>query len=104
MTGGEQQAVALAQRHLELIGEVDDHLRARTRASGLQEAQVAGRDARLEREVELGHPPALSPLAKQCTGIRRIQHPTHRVRAYRPSGPPSLTSEVMTGRQIRSVH
>lgn len=43
---GEEQLVALAQRHLELAGQQEDHLSARTRAPGLDEGQVPRRDAR----------------------------------------------------------
>jgi hypothetical protein len=39
--GGEQQVVALAQRHVQAVGEEEHHLRARARAAGLDEAQVA---------------------------------------------------------------
>ena len=53
VAGGEQHPVALAQRHVELLGQVQDHLLARARAAGLEEAQVARGDAGLEREVEL---------------------------------------------------
>ena len=65
VAGGEQQPVALAQRHLELVGEVQDHLGARLGAAGLDEAEVAGRDAGLEREVELAEAAALAPVAEQ---------------------------------------
>ena len=39
---GEQQLVALAQRHVELLGEVHDHLGARPRAARLHEARGGG--------------------------------------------------------------
>ena len=62
---GQQQAVALAQRHVELLGEVQDHLAARVRAARLEEAQVPGRHTGLEREVELAEPVALPPVPQQ---------------------------------------
>ena len=65
IAGGEQEPVALAQRDLELAGEVEDHLLARLRAAGLDEAEVAGGDARLEREVELAEAAALAPVAEE---------------------------------------
>jgi hypothetical protein len=65
VAGREQQRVALAQRNLERGRELDDHLGARTRAAGLDEAQVARRDARLEAEVELAEPAPLAPFAQQ---------------------------------------
>jgi hypothetical protein len=61
--GGQQQVVAVAQRHVELVGEVQHHLAARLRTARLQEAEVAGRDAGLERQVELAQPPPPSPVA-----------------------------------------
>ncbi len=39
-TGGQQQAVALAQGNLEVLGEVKHHLTARPGAPGLQKADV----------------------------------------------------------------
>ena len=65
MAGGEQQLVALPERDLELLGEQQHHLGARRRAAGLDEAQMPGRDPRVERQVELGAPPPLAPLAQQ---------------------------------------
>ena len=53
VAGREQQRVALAQRHLELLGEPQHHLGARARAARLDEAEVPRRHARLQREVEL---------------------------------------------------
>jgi hypothetical protein len=63
--GGQQQLVAVAQRDVELLGEVQDHLAARPRAAGLQEAEVAGGHAGLEREVELAQPAAPAPVLQQ---------------------------------------
>ena len=45
VAGGEQQVVAVAERHLQLLGEVQHHLGARSRPAGLDEAQVPRRDA-----------------------------------------------------------
>ena len=53
VAGGQQQLVALAQRHLELLGQVQHHLAAGLGAAGLDEAHVPGRDAGVERQVEL---------------------------------------------------
>src|SRR5207247_10940021 len=46
-------------------GEEHDHVTARRRAPGLDEAEVARGHARLHGEVELAHPPARAPLAQQ---------------------------------------
>ena len=43
--GRKEQVVAVAQGHLELFGEVEHHRGARARATGLDEAQMARRDA-----------------------------------------------------------
>ena len=59
----EQQLVAVSQRNLELLCEVQHHLRAWLRASRLDEAQMPRRDARLECQVKLAQPPALAPIA-----------------------------------------
>ena len=50
---GEQQLVAVAQGHVELLGEVQHHLGAGPRPPGLDEAQVPRGDVGLERQVEL---------------------------------------------------
>jgi hypothetical protein len=63
MAGGEQELVAVAQRNLEPIGQLQDHVGARARATGLDEAQVAGGDAGLEGQVELAQPAPPAPVA-----------------------------------------
>jgi hypothetical protein len=50
MTRGEQQLVAVAQRDVELLGEMDDHLRTRPCPPGLDEADMPGGHVRLERK------------------------------------------------------
>ena len=60
MAGGQQHLVALAERDFEVTGEQQHHFGARPRAARLDKAQVAGRDAGLEGQVELG---ALAPVA-----------------------------------------
>src|SRR6185312_2384409 len=79
--------------------EVDDHLPARVRAAGLEEADVAGRDARLQGQLELAAPAPSPPLAQQrgdtgpghgTRGLGRHQRQRTRVGVARP-----ITSEVM---------
>ena len=65
VAGGEQQVVAVAQRDLELLGEVDDHLAAGLRAAGLDEAQVTSGHAGLQGEIELAEAPAAAPVLQQ---------------------------------------
>lgn len=43
--GRHQEVVAIAEWHVERRGEVDDHLAARIRSTGLEEAEVALGDA-----------------------------------------------------------
>ena len=62
---GEQQLVAVAQRDVELLGEMDDHLGAGPCPAGLDEADMPGGHVRLEREVQLAQAPPLAPLAQQ---------------------------------------
>jgi hypothetical protein len=63
--GGQQEVVAVAQRYVELLGQMQHHLPARLRAARLQEAQVSRRDAGLEREVELAEAAPPAPVAQQ---------------------------------------
>lgn len=58
--GGEQQPVALAQRDLEPLREVDDHLAARPGAACLHEAQMTCRHVAFQRQVELRQVPAFA--------------------------------------------
>jgi len=48
-----EQAVAFAHRNFETLRKMEDHLAARPRASGLDEAEMARRDRRSQRELEL---------------------------------------------------
>src|SRR5581483_8544194 len=69
--GGEtcrnEQHVALAQGHVELLGQMQHHVARGQRPAGLQEAQMARGDVRLAGEVELAHAPALPPLAQEIS-------------------------------------
>ena len=62
-TRGDQQNVALAQRNIELLGKMQDHVAGRLGAARLEKAQVLGRDLGLAGEIELAHAPALAPFA-----------------------------------------
>ena len=85
--GREQQAVAVPQRHVEVLGQVDDELAARARPAGLDEAQVAGGDLRLERPAPAGS--AAGAAASPATGPRRHEEATPRScrRRYRRTVP-----------------
>src|SRR5271168_1078307 len=60
----EQQRVALSQRNFQLLGEQHHHIPARLRLAAFDEADVALRYARVEREIELTAPAPLPPLAQ----------------------------------------
>ena len=62
----EQQAVALGDRQVQMLGEVDEELATRARAAGLDEAEVLGGEVRVQRQVQLAEAP-LAPEADQLT-------------------------------------
>jgi hypothetical protein len=64
IAGGGEHAVALAQRHLQAVGQAQHHLAAGQGAAGLDAAQVAGGDVGVTGEVELAEAPALAPVAQ----------------------------------------
>ena len=118
VAGGEQEPVALAQRHLELVGEVEDHLGARLRAAGLDEAEVAGGDAGLEREVELAEAAALAPVAQQgaergaavdmgrayASAARRGHYPAGNGSAHAAVTVTAMTDTTLTAPRPRPPH
>jgi hypothetical protein len=50
-SAGEKDTIAFAQRQFETLGEMQDHLPARPRPAGLDEAQVPCRDRRAARQL-----------------------------------------------------
>src|SRR3954447_17412089 len=69
MAGRQQHPVLLAERDLELAQDAQQHVAAGLRAARLDEAQVARRDAGVERQVELASPPPLAPLPEHLTDL-----------------------------------
>jgi hypothetical protein len=65
IAGREQQRVALAQGHAEMLGQQQDHVAAGLRAAALDEGQVLLRDLRLERELELAETALLPPVTDE---------------------------------------
>ena len=63
----EQQPIALGDRQIEVLREVDEQLTARAGAAGLDEAQVLGRDMGVQRELELAQAALRPPEAEQLT-------------------------------------
>jgi len=79
VTRGQQQGVALSQRHLEAFGQVQDHVGAGSGAAGLDEAQVTRGHARFHGEIELAESATVAPVAQQrpdsrSAGDRRHRH------------------------------
>jgi hypothetical protein len=69
----DEQRIALAQRHVEQLREMQHHFAAGVRAAGFQKTQVLRRNLRFDCEVQLAHAPALPPFAQQiadrtCSG------------------------------------
>ena len=102
---GQQQRVALAQRDVEVLGEVEHQLAARPRAARLHEAQVPRRDGGVERDLQLAQPAAAPPVAEQLPDrrqrrmTRRPSPPTIQ-RGVRDNGGVSrrVTSSTFVGR------
>jgi hypothetical protein len=77
--GREEQGVPVAQRDLEVLGQVQHELTARPRTSGLDEAEVSGGDFRLARQVELAEASPLAPVTQEVADVRRRRGDGHRV-------------------------
>jgi hypothetical protein len=90
VAGGGEQAVALAQRHLEALGQAQQHLAAGQRAPGLDIAEVARGHRGLAGEIELAEAGPLPPPAQQFADGQRRTHGGHdsaprvRIRRLRP--------------------
>ncbi len=61
----EQKRVALAQRYAERLRQQQHHVAARLRAAAFDETQMLLGDLGVEREIELGEPAQLPPVADQ---------------------------------------
>jgi len=86
--GRRQQIVAVAQRHVEGPGELEDHLTARLGPAGLDEADVTARDPGFAGEIELAQLPARPPVADQRANV--VFSPIHGVELYTVSRPGTL--------------
>jgi hypothetical protein len=62
---GEQQPIALGDRQVEVLGQVDEKLAARCGPAGLDEAQVLGRDVGVQGQLELAQAAPRAPEADQ---------------------------------------
>ena len=62
VAGRQQQRVALAERHVEVFGEMQHQLAARLGPSRLDEAQVPCRDVGLDGELQLAESASLAPV------------------------------------------
>jgi len=71
---GHQQRVALAQRHVQPLGQPQHHLAAGRGAAGFHVAQVPGRDLGLLRQVELAQAAVRAPVPQvHAEGIARAR-------------------------------
>src|SRR5215216_5700589 len=97
----EQQAVAVGDRQVEMLGEVDEELAARARAARLDEAQVLGRQVRVQRQLHLREPPLGAPEADELTDGLRLPLGLD---GHRPTVAPdqigSITSDVTGERPL----
>ena len=95
VAGRHQQRVALAQRHVEVLGEVQHQLPARLRAARLHEAEVASRHGGLVGQVELAEPPALPPVAEEVAHAERRRDRAHASDRTDTRRTPALTWQVI---------
>ena len=113
--GRDQQRVARPQRHVEVLGEVEHHLAARTGTAGLDEAQVARRDPGIRGEIELAQPAARAPVAEQRPDRRASTHdprhgtdgrarPNHYLRGNGPRAPAAGTLGPWTSHALVDEH
>ena len=70
----EDQRVALPQRHLQVLGQVQQQLAAGPGAAGLDEAEVPGGHPAHRGQVELAAPGRLAPVPEQVAHRRRGPH------------------------------
>ena len=77
VAGGEQQGVVLAEWQVQAAGEVDDHLAAGHGPSGLDVAEVFGRHAGTEAELELAHAAVVAPGAQLTAEGRHVVGQRH---------------------------
>jgi len=63
-----QNDIALAQRNIELLGQVQQHLARGLRAAALEETEMPGRDLGLACELELTHAALAAPFAQVVAG------------------------------------
>ena len=64
-SAGEQQSIPLADGQVEVLGQVDEKLATRAGPAGLDEAQVLGRDVRVQGQLQLAEAASPTPEADQ---------------------------------------
>ena len=62
--GRHEDGVPFPQRDLQVLGQTQNHVPAGLGAAGFEEAEVAGGNLGVERQVELAEPAALTPLTE----------------------------------------
>ena len=74
VTGRQQQPVAVAQRQVEPFGQLQDHVAARARPAGFDEAEVPGGHLRAYGQFELAEPaPSRHWRSSSPTGCRWVR-------------------------------
>jgi len=68
IAAGFEQAIALAQRPFQRLGQHEQGLAARLRSTGFDEADVTGGEARMHRQIELTHSACRPPLTEKVSG------------------------------------
>src|SRR3546814_2108879 len=74
--GGDKYPVPLARRDGEPLGQPHHYVAAGPRPAGFDEAEVAGGDFRVEREIELAQAAARAPGAELLTDRERSEEHT----------------------------
>lgn len=94
VAAGQQESIAIPQRHIQVVGEVHDHLRCRVRLAGLHPAEVPGGDPRSVGQLLLTEPAPFAPGPQQRTDRRGFDCNAH-VRESRGRVQVAMTCEVM---------
>jgi len=67
-----EKHVALAQRHLQPLRQLEHHVPRRRRPSGFHKAQVAGGDLGIAGQIELAQMTPLPPIAQVTADMGRL--------------------------------
>jgi hypothetical protein len=91
IAGGQEEGVAFSQRYFKVLGQEKEHLKAGPGSTGLDKAQVAGRNTDVDCQVELAESATGAPVPDHVTYLR----PGHRLALYGPASGGTITSQVI---------